>query len=163
MNSQKNRRYNSIIYNKNPSISPTKNFNKNKKRDKRSSFNINRASSLFKRSNSSTMPGLYLNQFYSLINNNPKYFKSKFQILKEIQNKIKQSYQKKSNSLIIEKKDSKNTNKINNLNKPLFDDDDDDYRENKKDILQDYYEDKSSANFLQNNNNHSIFKKLNEK
>ena len=164
MNSQKNRRYNSIIYNKNPSISPTKmNFNKNKKRDKRSSFNINRASSLFKRSNSSTMPGLYLNQFYSLINNNPKYFKSKFQILNEIQNKIKQSYQKKSNSLIIEKKDSKNTNKINNLNKPLFDDDDDDYRENKKDILQDYYEDKSSANFLQNNNNHSIFKKLNEK
>ena len=112
------------------------------------------------------MPGLYLNQFYSLINNNPKYFKSKFQILNEIQNKIKQSYQKKSNSLIIEKKDKKEKIKIkiNNLNKPILDDDEDDDNENKNDIIHDYYVDKSSSNFLINsNNNNNIFKKLNEK
>ena len=107
------------------------------------------------------MSGLYLNQFFSLINNNPRYFKSKFQILKEIQNKIKQSYTKKSNSLIIEKKENKENNKINKINQPLLNDDE---PENKKDILQEYYEDKSSANFLQNNNDNSnIFKKLNEK
>ena len=167
MRSLKNRKYNSFLFNKTTTPSPNKmNFNKNKKRDKSSSFNINRASSLFKRSNSSTMPGLYLNQFYSLINNNPKYFKSKFQILNEIQNKIKQSYQKKSNSLIIEKKDKKEKIKIkiNNLNKPILDDDEDDDNENKNDIIHDYYVDKSSSNFLINsNNNNNIFKKLNEK
>jgi hypothetical protein len=64
------------------------NFNKNKRNNKSSSFNINRASYLYKRSNSSKMSGLYLNQFFSLINNNPRYFKSKYQIIKEIQNKI---------------------------------------------------------------------------
>ena len=162
MRSFKSRRYHSILYNnKNGIPSPNKiNLNKNKN-IKSSSFNINRASNLFKRSNSSTMSGLYLNQFYSLINNNPRYFKSKFQILKEIQNKIKQSYTKKSNSLIIEKKEKKENNKINKINQPLLNDEE---QENKKDILQEYYEDKSSANFLQNNNDNSnIFKKLNEK
>ena len=162
MRSFKSRRYHSILYNnKNGIPSPNKiNLNKNKN-IKSSSFNINRASNLFKRSNSSTMSGLYLNQFYSLINNNPRYFKSKFQILKEIQNKIKQSYTKKSNSLIIEKKEKKENNKINKINQPLLNDEE---PENKKDILQEYYEDKSSANFLQNNNDNSnIFKKLNEK
>ena len=161
MRSFKSRRYHSILYNnKNGIPSPNKiNLNKNKN-IKSSSFNINRASNLFKRSNSSTMSGLYLNQFYSLINNNPRYFKSKFQILKEIQNKIKQSYTKKSNSLIIEKKEKKENNKINKINQPLLNDEE---PENKKDILQEYYEDKSSANFLQNNNDNSnIFKKLNE-
>ena len=159
MRSFKSRGFHSILYNnKNGISSPNKiNLNKNKN-IKSSSFNINRASNLFKRSNSSTMSGLYLNQFYSLINNNPRYFKSKFQILKEIQNKIKQSYTKKSNSLIIEKKEKKENNKIN---QPLLNDEE---KENKKDILQEYYEDKSSANFLQNNNDNSnIFKKLNEK
>jgi hypothetical protein len=165
MRSLKSRRYHSILFNnKNTTPSPNKiNFNMNKN-NKSSSFNINRASNLFKRSNSSTMSGLYLNQFYSLINNNPRYFKSKYQILKEIQNKIKQSYTKKSNSLIIENKENKENNKINNINninQPLLNDDE---QENKKDILQEYYEDKSSANFLQNNkDNSNIFKKLNEK
>ena len=171
MRSIKNKRYHSILIggNKNATPSPNKmNYNKNLKNAKNSSFNITRSSNLFKRSHSSTMSGLYLNQFYSLINNNPKYFKTKYQIIKEIQNKIKQSYTKKSNSLIIEQKENKENkeqNKINNLNlnQPLSDDDD--IQENKKDIIQEYYEDKSSTNFLQNNNdnNNSIFKKLNEK
>ena len=166
MKSLKNRRINSIVFNnKNTAnISPNKiNFNK-----KKSSFNFNRASYLHKRSNSSTNSGLYLNQFYSLINNNPKFFKSKYQILREIQNKIKQSYTKKSNSLIIEnKKDNKKEKKVklikneknNNLNKmnSFFEDD----QGITNDILQEFYEDKSSVNFLQNNKN-SLFKKLNK-
>ena len=127
-----------------------------------------KANYLHKRSNSSTNSGLYLNQFYSLINNNPKFFKSKYQILKEIQNKIKQSYTKKSNSLIIEnkkdikkekkvtfKKNEKNSN-INKINSFLEDD-----QGITNDILQEFYEDKSSVNFLQNNKN-SLFRKLNK-
>ena len=166
MKSLKNRRINSIVFNnKNTAtIAPNKiNFNK-----KKSSFNFNKASYLHKRSNSSTNSGLYLNQFYSMINNNPKFFKSKYQILREIQNKIKQSYTKKSNSLIIEnKKDNKKEKKVklikneknNNLNKmnSFFEDD----QGITNDILQEFYEDKSSVNFLQNNKN-SLFKKLNK-
>ena len=168
MKSLKNRRISSILFNnRNATISPNKkNFNK-----KKSSFKFNRTSTFFKRSNSSTNSGLYLNQFYSLINNNPKFFKSKYQILKEIQKKIKQSYTKKSNSLIIEnKKDNnnkmiKNTkpiiknekkNNINLINSFLEDD-----QGISKDILQEFYEDKSSVNFLQNNKN-SLFRKLNK-
>jgi hypothetical protein len=167
MKSLKNRRINSIlINNKNTTISPNKkNFNK-----KKSSFNFNRTSTLFKRSNSSTNSGLYLNQFYSLINNNPKLFKSKYQIIKEIQKKIKQSYTKKSNSLIIEnKKDNykkikkpkpiiknEKKNNIDLINSFLEDD-----QGISKDILQEFYEDKSSVNFLQNNKN-SLFRKLNK-
>ena len=167
MKSLKNRRINSIlINNKNTTISPNKkNFNK-----KKSSFNFNRTSTLFKRSNSSTNSGLYLNQFYSLINNNPKFFKSKYQILKEIQKKIKQSYTKKSNSLIIENKKD-NNKKIKNP-KPIIKNEKksnidlinsflEDDQGISKDILQEFYEDKSSVNFLQNNKN-SLFRKLNK-
>ena len=166
MKSLKNRRVNSIVINnKNTAtIAPNKiNFNK-----KRSSIMFTKANYLHKRSNSSTNSGLYLNQFYSLINNNPKFFKSKYQILKEIQNKIKQSYTKKSNSLIIEnkkdikkekkvtfKKNEKNSN-INKINSFLEDD-----QGITNDILQEFYEDKSSVNFLQNNKN-SLFRKLNK-
>ena len=165
MRSLKNRRYNSIMFGgKNTTPSPNKmNFNKNKKNNKSSSFNINRASNLYKRSNSSTMSGLYLNQFYSLINNNPRYFKSKYQIIKEIQNKIKQTYKKKSNSLIIEKTEKTEKNESNNIkleNQPLLEEES---PENKKDILQEYYGDKSSANIILQSNNNSIFNKLNEK
>ena len=166
MKSLKNRRVNSIVINnKNTAtIAPNKiNFNK-----KKSSIMFTKANYLHKRSNSSTNSGLYLNQFYSLINNNPKFFKSKYQILKEIQNKIKQSYTKKSNSLIIEnkkdikkekkvtfKKNEKNSN-INKINSFLEDD-----QGITNDILQEFYEDKSSVNFLQNNKN-SLFRKLNK-
>ena len=166
MKSLKNRRVNSIVINnKNTAtIAPNKiNFNK-----KKSSIMFTKANYLHKRSNSSTNSGLYLNQFYSLINNNPKFFKSKYQILKEIQNKIKQSYTKKSNSLIIEnkkdikkekkvtfKKNEKNSN-INKINSFLEDD-----QGIANDILQEFYEDKSSVNFLQNNKN-SLFRKLNK-
>ena len=166
MKSLKNRRVNSIVINnKNTAtITPNKiNFNK-----KKSSIMFTKANYLHKRSNSSTNSGLYLNQFYSLINNNPKFFKSKYQILKEIQNKIKQSYTKKSNSLIIEnkkdikkekkvtfKKNEKNSN-INKINSFLEDD-----QGIANDILQEFYEDKSSVNFLQNNKN-SLFRKLNK-
>ena len=166
MKSLKNRRVNSIVINnKNTAtITPNKiNFNK-----KKSSIMFTKANYLHKRSNSSTNSGLYLNQFYSLINNNPKFFKSKYQILKEIQNKIKQSYTKKSNSLIIEnkkdikkekkvtfKKNEKNSN-INKINSFLEDD-----QGITNDILQEFYEDKSSVNFLQNNKN-SLFRKLNK-
>ena len=166
MKSLKNRRVNSIVINnKNTeTIAPNKiNFNK-----KKSSIMFTKANYLHKRSNSSTNSGLYLNQFYSLINNNPKFFKSKYQILKEIQNKIKQSYTKKSNSLIIEnkkdikkekkvtfKKNEKNSN-INKINSFLEDD-----QGITNDILQEFYEDKSSVNFLQNNKN-SLFRKLNK-
>ena len=165
MRSLKNSRYNSIMFGgKNTTPSPNKmNFNKNKKNNKSSSFNINRASNLYKRSNSSTMSGLYLNQFYSLINNNPRYFKSKYQIIKEIQNKIKQTYKKKSNSLIIEKTEKTEKNESNNIkieSQPLLEEES---PENKKDILQEYYEDKSSANIILQSNNNSIFNKLNEK
>ena len=166
MKSLKNRRVNSIVINnKNTAtITPNKiNFNK-----KKSSIMFTKANYLHKRSNSSTNSGLYLNQFYSLINNNPKFFKSKYQILKEIQNKIKQSFTKKSNSLIIEnkkdikkekkvtfKKNEKNSN-INKINSFLEDD-----QGIANDILQEFYEDKSSVNFLQNNKN-SLFRKLNK-
>ena len=166
MKSLKNRRVNSIVINnKNTAtIAPNKiNFNK-----KKSSIMFTKANYLHKRSNSSTNSGLYLNQFYSLINNNPKFFKSKYQILKEIQNKIKQSFTKKSNSLIIEnkkdikkekkvtfKKNEKNSN-INKINSFLEDD-----QGIANDILQEFYEDKSSVNFLQNNKN-SLFRKLNK-
>ena len=166
MKSLKNRRVNSIVINnKNTAtITPNKiNFNK-----KKSSIMFTKANYLHKRSNSSTNSGLYLNQFYSLINNNPKFFKSKYQILKEIQNKIKQSFTKKSNSLIIEnkkdikkekkvtfKKNEKNSN-INKINSFLEDD-----QGITNDILQEFYEDKSSVNFLQNNKN-SLFRKLNK-
>ena len=166
MKSLKNRRVNSIVINnKNTAtIAPNKiNFNK-----KKSSIMFTKANYLHKRSNSSTNSGLYLNQFYSLINNNPKFFKSKYQILKEIQNKIKQSFTKKSNSLIIEnkkdikkekkvtfKKNEKNSN-INKINSFLEDD-----QGITNDILQEFYEDKSSVNFLQNNKN-SLFRKLNK-
>ena len=165
MKSLKNRRVNSIVFNnKNTNISPTKmNYNKNK-----SSFIVNKNINLQKRSNSSTNSGLYLNQFYSLINNNPKFFKSKYQILKEIQNKIKQSYTKKSKSLIIEdkngnKKEKKirliKNDKKNNLNKinSFFEEE----QGISKDILQEFYEDKSSIDFLQNNKN-SLFRNLNK-
>ena len=166
MKSLKNRRINSIVFtNKNTAtITPNKmNFNR-----KKSSFNFNKAINLHKRSNSSTNSGLYLNQFYSMIYNNPKFFKSKYQILKEIQNKIKQSYTKKSNSLIIEnKRENKKEKKVkiitneknNNFNKinSFFEDD----QGITKDILQEFYEDKSSINFLQNNKN-SLFRKLNK-
>ena len=166
MKSLKNRRINSIVFtNKNTAtITPNKmNFNR-----KKSSFNFNKAINLHKRSNSSTNSGLYLNQFYSMIYNNPKFFKSKYQILKEIQNKIKQSYTKKSNSLIIEnKREIKKEKKVkiitneknNNFNKinSFFEDD----QGITKDILQEFYEDKSSINFLQNNKN-SLFMKLNK-
>ena len=165
MKSLKNRRVNSIVFNnKNTNISPTKmNYNKNK-----SSFIVNKNINLQKRSNSSTNSGLYLNQFYSLINNNPKFFKSKYQILKEIQNKIKQSYTKKSKSLIIEdkngnKKEKKirliKNDKKNNLNKinSFFEEE----QGISKDILQEFYEDKSSIDFLQNNKS-SLFKNLNK-
>ena len=162
MRSLNNRRNFSVLYNnKNITPSPAK-IKMNKNKTKNSSFNINRNSNFFKRSNSSTMSGLYLNQFYSLINNNPRYFKSKHQIIKEIQNKIKQSYTKKSNSLIIEKKEKKEKKEnknIKTIKQPLLEDEQD----NKKDLLQEYYEDKSSANFLQNENNNSVFEKLNEK
>jgi hypothetical protein len=165
MKSLKNRRVNSIVFNnKNTNISPTKmNYNKNK-----SSFIVNKNINLQKRSNSSTNSGLYLNQFYSLINNNPKFFKSKYQILKEIQNKIKQSYTKKSKSLIIEdkngnKKEKKirliKNDKKNNLNKinSFFEEE----QGISKDILQEFYEDKSSIDFLQNNKS-SLFRNLNK-
>jgi hypothetical protein len=53
-----------------------------------------------KRSNSFTESGLFLKQFYSLMNNT-KFIKNKHQILKEIQNKIsKQNHSlKRNNSL----------------------------------------------------------------
>ena len=57
-------------------------------------------SDIEKRSNSFTESGLFLKQFYSLMNNT-KFIKNKHQILKEIQNKIsKQNYSlKRNNSL----------------------------------------------------------------
>ena len=169
MASFKNKRYSSLLYYKrNTTQSPKKvsiikNNRNNAKR--RTSLSINRASNLFKRSNSSTMSGLYLNQFYSLINNNPRFFKTKYQIIKEIQDKIKQTSTKRSNSLIIEnkydkkeKKENNNINIINQINSPIIDEE----QEVKNDLINEYYEDKSSNNFLQNNNN-NIFMKLNEK
>ena len=153
------KRKTSIIFN-NKATTVKKNNNKNNK--------INsRANTIFKRSNSSTTSGLYLNQFYSLINNNPRFFKTKYQILKEIQNEIKQSFSKKNNSFMIENKYDKNKKekkerkivKIskNVVNAPFYNNE----QEMKKDILQEYYEDKSSINFLENNNN--FFGKLNDK
>jgi hypothetical protein len=169
MASFKNKRYSSLLYYKrNTTQSPKKvsiikNNRNNAKR--RTSLSINRASNLFKRSNSSTMSGLYLNQFYSLINNNPRFFKTKYQIIKEIQDKIKQTSTKRSNSLIIEnkydkkeKKENNNINIINQIKSPIIDEE----QEVKNDLINEYYEDKSSNNFLQNNNN-NIFMKLNEK
>ena len=161
MNSISKRKNNSILFN-----------NKNTSQKNIKNKNINdRSDTTFKRSNSSTTSGLYLNQFYSLINNNPRYYKTKYQILKEIQNEIKQSYSKKHNSFIIENKYdnykkeikkrkaikiSKNT--LNLMSSSFYDNE----QNIKKDILQEFYEDKSSINFLENNNN-TFFGKLNDK
>ena len=169
---------NNISNNKNFSPSPNKkNYNYRKKfSNKRSSINSSfiKRVSLLKRSNSSTQSGLYLNQFYSIINNNPKFFKTKYQILKEIQNEIKQTASQNNKSLIVDKFQQKKKsaqiskkkifefhNNYNNNN--IYAEDKND--EFKNDILQEYYEDKSSINFVENNDNsnNAIFRKLNEK
>ena len=151
---------NNISNNKNFSPSPKKkNYNYRKKfSNKRSSINssfINRVS-LLKRSNSSTQSGLYLNQFYSIINNNPKFFKTKYQILKEIQNEIKQTASQNNKSLIVDKfQQKKKSAQISK--KKIFE-----FHNNNNNNI---YEDKSSINFVENNDNSNnvIFRKLNEK
>jgi hypothetical protein len=169
---------NNISNNKNFSPSPKKkNYNYRKKfSNKRSSINSSfiKRVSLLKRSNSSTQSGLYLNQFYSIINNNPKFFKTKYQILKEIQNEIKQTASQNNKSLIVDKFQQKKKSaqiskkkifefhNYNNNNNIYAEDNNDEF---KNDILQEYYEDKSSINFVENNDNsnNAIFRKLNEK
>lgn len=76
------------------------NYLLNRKKNSINSNIKNIKSDIEKRSNSFTESGLFLKQFYSLMNNT-KFIKNKHQILKEIQNKIsKQNYSlKRNNSL----------------------------------------------------------------
>ena len=76
------------------------NYLLNRKKNSINSNIKNIKSDVEKRSNSFTESGLFLKQFYSLMNNT-KFIKNKHQILKEIQNKIsKQNYSlKRNNSL----------------------------------------------------------------
>ena len=76
------------------------NYLLNRKKNSINSNIKNIKSDTEKRSNSFTESGLFLKQFYSLMNNT-KFIKNKHQILKEIQNKIsKQNYSlKRNNSL----------------------------------------------------------------
>ena len=75
------------------------NFNRHKKSNVNNNniFNNNNKKNIFKkRSNSFTESGLFFKQFYTLINNS-KFFKNKYQILCEIQEKI--SSMKNNNTL----------------------------------------------------------------
>ena len=79
-------------------------FNKKKSLINNNNLLINSKNDLKKRSNSFTESGLFLKQFYSLMNNS-KFLKNKHQILKEIQNKI--SSMKRNNSLKVLQSDLK--------------------------------------------------------
>ena len=84
-------------------------FNMRKKSIANSNFSINKKK---ERSNSFTESGLFLKQFYSMMNNS-KFLKNKHQILKDIQNKI--SSVKRNNSL----KDLQSEIKLKN-NSPFY-------------------------------------------
>ena len=84
-------------------------FNMRKKSIANSNFSINKKK---ERSNSFTESGLFLKQFYSMMNNS-KFLKNKHQILKEIQKKI--SSVKRNNSL----KDLQSEIKLKN-NSPFY-------------------------------------------
>ena len=194
--------------NNNKKNNKSKGKNKNNNRNKRMSFRsfkdiknnflMSRKKSLNnplfnkkkERSNSFTESGLFLKQFYSLMNNS-KFFKNKHQILKEIHKKI--ASLKRNNSLkdlqteiklknnspfykpntqnrkSIEEKMSNesktsehNIHIIKHCSSKLNEWQDSIDKDNGGDVIHEYYGDKSSVNFLPNNDN-TIFKKLNQK
>ena len=138
-----------------------------------------------RRSNSFTESGLFLKQFYSMMNNT-KFLKNKHQILKEIQDKIAlvkrnnslkdlQAEIKLKNNLTFAKsnlqngKDKANKNNIEKhskgsvKNKSLMDEFENtiNNKYNGGEIIHEYYQDNSNINFLQNKDD--VFKKLNQK
>lgn len=166
------------------------NYLLNRKKNSINSNIKNIKSDIEKRSNSFTESGLFLKQFYSLMNNT-KFIKNKHQILKEIQNKIsKQNYSLKRNNslkdLQIEfklknespfiqhnfqngkKSEEESASKIsaNNIyvikNYSLKNDDEDEKfnKDNGGEIMQEYYCDKSSINFIKTDD--SVLNKLNK-
>jgi hypothetical protein len=138
-----------------------------------------------RRSNSFTESGLFLKQFYSMMNNT-KFSKNKHQILKEIQDKIAlvkrnnslkdlQAEIKLKNNLTFAKpnlqngKDKANKNNIEKhskgsvKNKSLMDEFENtiNNKYNGGEIIHEYYQDNSNINFIQNKDD--VFKKLNQK
>ena len=139
-----------------------------------------------RRSNSFTESGLFLKQFYSMMNNT-KFLKNKHQILKEIQDKIAlvkrnnslkdlQAEIKLKNNLTFAKsnnlqngKDKANKNNIERhskgsvKNKSLKDEFENtiNNKYNGGEIMHEYYQDNSTINFMQNKDD--VFKKLNQK
>ena len=163
-NNTNNNTPNKKVLTKRVSIHSFKGMKKNLLMSRKKSLINNSLNKKKERSNSFTESGLFLEQFYSLMNNS-KFFKNKHQILKEIQNKI--GSMKRNNSL----KDLQSEMKIK-ISSPFYKANLQNGKNNDEEKLNniqsnesrtsEHNRDKSSNNLIISNDN-SIFKKLNKK